>query len=105
MLKREENQLKQDSEKKNMSETVIRKKILVKTVIRKNISDRMLKTMKNPNAPREGRGVPLQRQNLEIFLVSYYVFHGRVTLFFPDNFSTECRITMKFLHIFFQTLK
>ena len=23
-----------------------------------------------PNAPREGRGVPLQRQNLKIFLVS-----------------------------------
>ena len=23
----------------------------------------MLKTMKKPNAPREGRGVPLQRQN------------------------------------------
>ena len=56
MLKREENQLKQDSEKKNISETVKRKKILVKTVIRKNISDRMLKTMKKPNAPREGRG-------------------------------------------------
>ena len=57
MLKREENQLKQDSEKKNISETVIRKKkkILVKTVIRKNISDRMLKTMKKTNAPQEGR--------------------------------------------------
>ena len=51
MLKREENQLKQDSEKKN-------------------ISDRMLKTMKKPNAPREGRGVPLQRQNPKNFLVS-----------------------------------
>ena len=51
MLKHEENQLKQDSEKKNISETVIRKKMLVKTVIRKNISDRMLKTMKKPNAP------------------------------------------------------
>ena len=35
----------------------------------------------------------------------YYVFHGRVTLFFADNFSTECRITMKFLHNFFQTVK
>ena len=57
------NQLKKDSEKENISETVIRKKILVKTVIRKNISERMLKTIKKPNAPREGRGVPLQRQN------------------------------------------
>ena len=70
MLKREKNQLKQDSEKKNISETVIRKKILVKTVIRKNISDRMLKTMKKTNAPREGRGVPLQRQNPKNFLVT-----------------------------------
>ena len=67
MLKREENQLKQDSEKINISETVIRKKILVKTVIRKTISERMLKTMKKPNAPREGRGVPLQRQNPKNF--------------------------------------
>ena len=67
MLKREENQLKQDSEKKNISETVIRKKILVKTVIRKNISDRMLKTMKKPNAPREGRGVPLPYGNYQLF--------------------------------------
>ena len=31
----------------------------------------------------------------------YYVFHGRVALFFADSFSTECRITMKFLHNFF----
>ena len=30
----------------------------------------------------------------------YYVFHDRVTLFFADNFSTECRITMEFLHNF-----
>ena len=52
--KREKKLLKKDSEKKNISETVIRKKILVKTVIRKNISERMLKTMKKPNAPREG---------------------------------------------------
>ena len=37
--------------------------------------------------------------------IAYYVFHGRVTLFFADNFSTECRITMKFLHNFFQTVK
>ena len=64
-------QLKKDSEKENISETVIRKKILVKTVIRKNISERMLKTMKKPNAPREGRGVPLQRQNPKNFLVSH----------------------------------
>ena len=68
MLKREENQLKQDSEKKNVSETAIReKKILVKTVIRKSRSERMLKTMKKTNAPREGRGVPLQRQNPKNF--------------------------------------
>ena len=32
--------------------------------------------------------------------VHYYVFHGRVTLFFADNFSTECRITMGFMHNF-----
>ena len=32
---------------------------------------------------------------------TYYVFQGRVTLFFADNFSTECRITMEFLHNFF----
>ena len=38
-------------------------------------------------------------------MLGYYVFHGRVTLFFADNFSTECRITMKFLHNFFQTVK
>ena len=31
---------------------------------------------------------------------NYYVFHDRVTLFFADNFSTECRITMEFTHIF-----
>ena len=63
MLKREEkNQLKKNSEKENISETVIRKKILVKTVIRKYISERKLKTMKKTNAPREGRGVPLQSQ-------------------------------------------
>ena len=63
------NQLKKDSEEENISETVIRKRILVKTVIRKNISERMLKTMKKSNAPREGRGVPLQRQNPKIFLL------------------------------------
>ena len=33
---------------------------------------------------------------------NYYVFQGRVTLFFADNFSTECRITMEFLHNFFR---
>ena len=31
----------------------------------------------------------------------YYVFHGRVTLFFANNSLTQCRITMKFLHNFF----
>ena len=35
----------------------------------------------------------------------YYVFHDRVTLFFADNFSTECRITMEFSHNFFETMK
>ena len=34
-------------------------------------------------------------------VTSYYVFHDRVILFFADNFSMECRITMKFLHNFF----
>ena len=35
--------------------------------------------------------------------IYYYVFHGRVTLFFANNFLiiTHCRITMKFLHNFF----
>ena len=32
---------------------------------------------------------------------TYYLFHDRVTLFFADNFSMECRITMIFLHNFF----
>ena len=32
---------------------------------------------------------------------TYYVFHGRVTLFFTNNYLTQCRITMKFLHNFF----
>ena len=31
----------------------------------------------------------------------YYVFHGRVTLFFANNFLTQRRNTMKFLHNFF----
>ena len=35
----------------------------------------------------------------------YYVFHGRVTLFFANNSSTQYRITMKFLHNFFLTMK
>ena len=35
-----------------------------------------------------------------LILYNYYVFQGRVTLFFADNFSTECRITMEFLHNF-----
>ena len=30
----------------------------------------------------------------------YYVFHGRVTLFFANNFLTQRRITMKLLHNF-----
>ena len=35
-------------------------------------------------------------------LHSYYVFHARVTLFFANNFLTQRRITMKFLHNFFR---
>ena len=31
-------------------------------------------------------------------------FIGRVTLSFANNFLTEYRITMKFLHIFLKTL-
>ena len=34
-------------------------------------------------------------------LDSYYVFHGRVTLFFDNNFLTQRWITMKFLPNFF----
>ena len=33
--------------------------------------------------------------------LNYYVFHGRVTLFFANIFLTQRRITMKFLHNFF----
>ena len=32
---------------------------------------------------------------------NYYVFHGRVTLFFANNFLMQRRITMKFWHNFF----
>ena len=32
---------------------------------------------------------------------SYYVFHGRVTLVFANNFLTQRRITMKFFTQFF----
>ena len=38
---------------------------------------------------------------INIKLLAYYVFHDRVTLFFADNFSTECRITIEILHNFF----
>ena len=31
-------------------------------------------------------------------------FLGRVTLFFADNYLTEYRITMEFLHNFLKTL-
>ena len=34
-------------------------------------------------------------------IMNYYVFHDRVTLFFADNFSTECRSTIEILHNFF----
>ena len=33
--------------------------------------------------------------------ITYYVFHGRVILFFANNSLMRCRITMKFLHNFF----
>ena len=39
----------------------------------------------------------LQKFDIE----AYYVFHDCVTLFFADNFSTECRITIEILHNFF----
>ena len=71
MLKREENQLKQDSEKKKISETVIRKKENLSENSDKEkyrLSDRMLKTIKKKkNAPREGRGCAVAKakpQNL-----------------------------------------
>ena len=35
-----------------------------------------------------------------VVFYNYNVFHDRVTLFFAD-FSTECQITVKFLHNFF----
>ena len=35
------------------------------------------------------------------YISNYYVFHDRGTLFFADNFPTEYRITMEFLHNFF----
>ena len=34
--------------------------------------------------------------------VTYYVFHGRVTLFFANNSLMQCRTTMKFVHNFFR---
>ena len=48
-------------------------------------------------------------KNIEVLLIEtyslliqdYYVFHDRVTLFFADNFSTECRITIEIVHNFF----
>ena len=59
----------QDSEKKNISETVIRKKenIFLKTVIRKNISDRMLKTMKNQMLPERGEGCRCKAKPQKLF--------------------------------------
>ena len=65
MLKREKNQLKKDRDKKNMSETVIRKKYLWKQWHEKK--NKWKKIMKSPNAPWEGRAVPLQRQDPEHF--------------------------------------
>ena len=57
MLKREENQLKQDSEKKNISETVIRKKENIsENSDKENISERRLKTRKKKCSPRGERG-------------------------------------------------
>ena len=41
-------------------------------------------------------------QNKYTLQIYYYVFHGRVTLFFANNFLMQCRITMKFLHNFFK---
>ena len=41
----------------------------------------------------------------QCILENYYVFHDRVTLFFANNFLTQRRITMKFLHNFFYTMK
>ena len=38
-----------------------------------------------------------------IWLTTMY-FIGRVTLFFANNYLTEYRITMEFLHNFFKTL-
>ena len=41
------------------------------------------------------------KKNIYKFRIYYYVFHDRVTLLFADNFSTECQITMEFIHNFF----
>ena len=71
MMKREQKSTQAGQGKENITETVIRKKENIsENSDKKNISERMLKTMRKPNAPREGRGVPLQRQNLKNFLVS-----------------------------------
>ena len=45
--------------------------------------------------------VMYQLQHTKRTISYYYVFHDRVTLFFADNFSTECRITIEILHNFF----
>ena len=36
-----------------------------------------------------------------LYILLYYVFHGRVTLFFANNPLMQCQITVKFLHNFF----
>ena len=65
MLKREKNQLKKDSDKKNISETVIRKNISENSDKRKNISENVKKN--NENTKCSLRGVPLHRQEPEHF--------------------------------------
>ena len=45
---------------------------------------------------------PPKFPELAIKIMYYYVFHGRVTLFFANNSLMQCRITMKFYTIFFR---
>ena len=52
----------------------------------------------------EIRIITISSRNFKVKInnnMNYYVFHGLVTLFFANNFLTQFRITMKFLHNFF----
>ena len=62
--------------------------------------------MIDQNTPQFRKDFKMSRKKIILrleflFLLFYYVFHGRVTLFSANNSLMQCRITVKFLHIFF----